>query len=229
MTTPNERLAELIAADRAEFQPTAAAAAGSWDKLVQSVHAGAPAPVEMTSTATATGGSLSLGKLALVSTLVVGGGAVAVSAVSGEDAPRPTPAVAEAPADVPPMPSAPAPEASGSREQPTQPAVEEVAPPATPDAPRRARPKAKPDLGASLAAIQKANAALSRGDAAEALAHLRPKAVCRGGLAQDCRALRAIAACALGRAKASSRAQQFLTKYPTSIYADRVRKSCASD
>ncbi|MEM9461245.1 MAG: hypothetical protein AAGF11_44185 [Myxococcota bacterium] len=239
MTSPGDRLRELVQADRSQFRPSSDAAAQGWSALAHSVRAGMPAPVDVpppVASASATGASLGAGKLVLLSTLVVGAGAIATASVltsADDEVDRDTsvtviphaPAALETEAEAGATPSTPVvvPDPAPSPEPSLPPApATRPDPNPTPSA-RRTRRPANVDLSGALTRIKQAQAALAEGKPAAALELVRR---CRGALTEDCLALRAIAMCSLGKARAPSNAESFLRKYPSSIYADRVRSNC---
>jgi hypothetical protein len=97
--------------------------------------------------------------------------------------------------------------------------------PGTPRAKRASLPEAAPALGlsAEIQRLARAEAALRRGLARQALIELEPPAA---RLLEQAAALRAIAECTLDRAPGAPRARETLLRWPASAFAPRIREAC---
>ena len=98
--------------------------------------------------------------------------------------------------------------------------------------PRRAsaaRPAASGGLGRELALLQRAQAALRRGDGAEALRELEAFPDSGGQLLSERRAARVLALCSLGRAaEAQALAAEIVRADPASMQRAALERSCAN-
>lgn len=139
-----------------------------------------------------------------------------------------TPPVATPPVATPPVVAEPAVEATPTS-KPRAPRP--VARPS--DAPSTTAPKPmRPSIDSERALIDAINLALGRNDAAEALAQVREHAARfpKGTFTEDREALRVVALCRLGRASEADRARtNFLSRWPSSMHAARVRAACSDD
>ncbi len=84
----------------------------------------------------------------------------------------------------------------------------------------------KPSLTAEVAALARANDAITAGNPAAALTIL-DAAPSSGTLAEERTGLRLLARCALGHADAPAAAKSFLAEHPKAPLASRVRVACA--
>jgi hypothetical protein len=85
------------------------------------------------------------------------------------------------------------------------------------------------DLAEEAASIERARATLHQGSAERALAILADyeRRFETGALAEEARALKAIARCAVGPGSVQA-AEQFLSRYPSSMFRRRVEASCTA-
>lgn len=142
-----------------------------------------------------------------------------------------------APAVAPPAPEhqAPAPAPLEELERRSKPAPKTRRRPAATALPPASKPEPEPadevdTLAEELRLISRARAALSRGDAATALSHLRTHASTFDAprLSEEAAALRAMARCTRdGPDKASARA--FGRAFPASMFRARVTSACSSN
>ena len=127
----------------------------------------------------------------------------------------PTPTVTPSPAEATPAPDSPAPTAT-------------TTPPRSGPS-RAARNTTTLDtLRAEVTLMERARAALTRGDTTELsrLLRLHAERFPHGALTEEREAWRAVAACRKQSKDASSRASRFLREHPDSPQAARVRKEC---
>lgn len=213
-------------------------AAGDRVDLAEPRHASpkkaAAAGVVLWGKAAAVSVSLGVGALLCVKVAVVGWTSMTQPTEPPQD--RSTPAAVpqrstpDAPATAPAL--APAPAATPSP-KPAPLAAEDVPPAPVPAVARPGRapaptgPRAD-DLREELAVMQRARAALSQKDASLLWKVLDEHArrFPSGALTQERQAWRAVAACRLGHADASTRAARFLRAHPDSPQVSRVQSEC---
>lgn len=75
--------------------------------------------------------------------------------------------------------------------------------------------------------MRAAEAAVNRGNPSEALSILDASATSRPNLREEREAVRTLAECVRARAARVDLTRQFVTAFPASLYASRVRAACA--
>jgi hypothetical protein len=120
------------------------------------------------------------------------------------------------------------PEPAPDRDEPKSDQPASGAPSPVPEVARSPRRKAPaPSLAAELAAVRAAEAAVNRGSPSEALSILDASATSRPNLREEREALRTLAECARAGAPRTELVKRFMTAFPASLYAPRVRAACA--
>ena len=204
-----DRLAKLIAEEKASMIAPSTAKEATWKALETSVASGAPAPIDLPPLAGAS-------PLGWIVGLIGGASGLAVVAYL---------AVAPSEVEVTPLPPPPPP--------PPPVIVVEPPPPPPPPAPvKRKQPikraRSKPTFAMQVAELRKAQLAFSRGNAEQALELLADhrKKFPETPLEQERAALEALAACRLKRPEGQELARAFLERWSDSPQADRVRRAC---
>ncbi len=235
---------DLLDSGRAGMMPGGEARARVRSAVLTRVGVAVAAGTTLTSATTtataataATGAKLGSGVLVklLVSVAIVGSvGTAGYVAATGSEPPVPTPSLTppaeskRAPRTAPPEPAAalepsPDPELPAVVEQPARPVGRRVAK-------RESIAALATTLPQQLSVLRAANRGLQRGDAAAALAAVDEydKRFPDGDLHPEVSAIRIDALCELDRAEQARRhIKQFLTQWPKSPLAERVRASCA--
>lgn len=230
MTDLSPEARAIVDAARAAEHPSAADKLRIQAAVAAGIAAGAAGTASAAGAASATGAAsgAGLGKLALV--VAIAGAIGTGGAWLGGAFDRPD----ERELQLRPAPAA---ELRVERAQPPAPpiAAPEPAAVAAPDPdPKPRRPRASPpgSIDQELALMFTARKALRDGDAAAALAALDEHAQTfpRGQTIQERESLRVLALCAAGRTdEARATAERFFERWPTSVHAERVRRSCAGE
>ncbi len=230
---PEEK--SLIAAAREANAPTEVQRTRVSQGLEVKLAAGAVVPLLTGTTAMAMVGKIGAG-VALLAAVATGATYVVVTQPART---RLQPAVVAEPPSSPPVampPSVVAPE--------PEPSLAPAPSPAVSDAPQRSarakaprqRPVAKPapsvDLAGELALLTQANAAIKRGDVAQARELLDgyDQRFPSGKLAEERAAAGILVLCATGRAQSAGvEARRFIERWPRSPLVARIRASCAAE
>jgi hypothetical protein len=200
----SDELGRLIEAEKTQAPPSGAKEA-TWRAIESSVAAGVPAPVELGPIG---GGA---GPVAWIAAII--GGASTLAVVVYLALPKDEPVIVPLPPPPPPVVE-------------LVPPPPELPPPSPPVQPRKQRPK--PSLAAQVQELRKAQLAFSRGQfqVALELVERHRERFRETPLEQERSALEALAACRIRREDAFRLAHRFLTKFPESPQADRVRRTC---